>query len=483
MNKRAVFHLVSYMTLFIGLAITACAAVSHVCGDALEVRCAFLLAGGITLAVSLVAGMLTRGDLNLGRRDGFGVVTLGWLSAALFGALPYLLTGVITHPVSALFETVSGFTTTGASVLDNLESLPRGILFWRALTHWLGGMGVLVLCVAILPFLGVGGMQLYRAEMPGPFKDRLTPHIATTAKLLWAVYLLLTVAQTVLLKGVGGMGWFDSVCHSFATVATGGFSTRTASVAAYDSATVEGIITLFMFLAGINFSLHLSALTGRPGHYVRDPECRAYFLFLTGCCLFMTANIWATGHGSFARCLRDAFFTGTSVLTSTGFCTVDFDRWPGASRLLLVFMMLMGACAGSTGGGIKVVRIMIVFKKILREIRLFMRPTAAIQVKLGPKPVEPDLVLHVSAFVIIYFAVFAMGSFLMTFFTPDLETATTSVITALSNVGPGLSAVGPVRNYASIPLAGQGVLATCMLLGRLELYTVLVLLFPSCWRR
>lgn len=483
MNKRAVFHLVAYMTLFIGLAITACAEVSHVCGDAPAVRRAFLLAGGVTLAVSLAAGALTRGDLNLGRRDGFAVVTLGWLSAALFGALPYLFTGVIAHPVPALFETVSGFTTTGASVLDNLESLPRGILFWRALTHWLGGMGVLVLCVAILPFLGVGGMQLYRAEMPGPFKDRLTPHIATTAKLLWAVYLLLTVAQTVLLKGVGGMGWFDSVCHSFATVATGGFSTRTASVAAYDSAAVDTIITVFMFLAGINFSLHHFALIGRPGRYVRDPECRAYFLFLVGCCLFLTVNIWVAGYGAFTRCLRDAFFSGTSILTSTGFCTADFDRWPGASRLLLVFMMLTGACAGSTGGGIKVVRVMIVFKKILRETRLFMRPAAAIQVKLGPRPVDSDLVLHVSAFVVIYFVIFALGSFLMTFFTPDLETATTSVIASLSNVGPGLSAVGPVRNYAAIPLAGQGVLTVCMLLGRLELYTVLVLLFPSCWRR
>lgn len=483
MNKRAVFHLVSYMTLVIGLAITSCAVLSHFFKDSHHVQWAFSLAGSITVAISLVVGIWTRGDVNLGRRDGFGVVTIGWLSAAFFGSLPYLFSGVIPHPVSALFETVSGFTTTGSSVLDHLEQLPRGILFWRALTHWFGGMGVLVLCVAILPFLGVGGMQIYRAEMPGPFKDRLTPHIATTAKLLWAVYLLLTLAETLLLKWVGGMGWFDALCHSFATVATGGFSTQTASVAAYNSAAVDVIILIFMFLAGINFSLHHYAITGRPGKYFTDPECRAYALFLSGCCLFMTLNIWLTGHGEFLRCLRDAFFSGTSVLTTTGFCTADFDQWPNASRFLLVIMMFVGACAGSTGGGIKVVRVMIVLKKVIRETKLFMRPSAAIQLKIGQKPVDQDLVLHISAFVMIFMIVFGVGTFLMTFYTPNLETASTAVIASLGNIGPGLNAVGPVCNYAHIPVIGQGILIVCMLLGRLELYTVLVLLFPSCWRR
>ncbi|HPA77992.1 MAG TPA: TrkH family potassium uptake protein, partial [Kiritimatiellia bacterium] len=341
MNKRAVFHLVAYMTLVIGLAITACAAVSWYYGDTFTVINAFIHSGVITIAVSGLVGVLTHGDINLSRRDGFGVVTIGWLSAALFGALPYVFSGVILHPVSAVFETISGFTTTGASVLSDLEALPRGILFWRALTHWFGGMGVLVLCVAILPFLGVGGMQLYRAEMPGPSKDRLTPRITTTAKLLWGVYALLTVFEALLLKYIGKMDWFDSLCHTFATMATGGFSTRTASVGAYNSAAVDLIILFFMFMAGINFSLHYYALTGRPGRYFRDPECRAYFLLLAGCGLFITFNIWAGGYAAFTRCLRDAFFTSASILTTTGFCTADFDRWPDASRLLLVLMMFV----------------------------------------------------------------------------------------------------------------------------------------------
>lgn len=483
MNKRAVFHLVAYMTFVIGLAIMACAAVSWYYGDTVAVINAFIHSGAITIAVSGLVGVLTHGDINLSRRDGFGVVTIGWLSAALFGALPYIFSGVILHPVSAVFETISGFTTTGASVLTDLEALPRGILFWRALTHWFGGMGVLVLCVAILPFLGVGGMQLYRAEMPGPSKDRLTPRITTTAKLLWGVYALLTAAEALLLRYVGKMDWFDSLCHTFATMATGGFSTRSASVGAYNSVAVDMIVMLFMFMAGINFSLHYYALTGRPGRYFKDPECRAYFLFLAGCGLFITFNIWASGYAAFTRCLRDAFFTGTSILTTTGFCTADFDRWPDASRLLLVLMMFVGGCAGSTGGGMKIVRVMIMFKKIIRETKLFMRPSAVLQIKLGKNSVDQEIISHISAFFTIFILVFGLCSYLMTFFTPNLETATTSVIATLGNIGPGLNAVGATQNYAAIPAAGQGILVVCMLLGRLELYTVLILFFPGFWKR
>ncbi len=483
MNKRIVMHLVSYMTLVIGLAILACAGVSLYLGDGRDIQMAFVQSGLATLAVSVVMGLLTRGEVNLGRREGFGIVTFGWIAVALVGALPYLFSGVIPHVVPAIFETVSGFTTTGSSVLADLESIPRGILFWRALTHWFGGMGVLVLCVAILPFLGVGGMQIYRAEMPGPFKDRLTPHITTTAKLLWGVYLLLTVAEAVLLKFVGGMGWFDSICHSFATIATGGFSTRSASIAYYDSAAVDMILTVFMFLAGVNFSLHHFAVIGKPGRYLKDPEFKAYFFLLAACGIFITLNIWSSGYGTFTHCFRDAFFTGTSIMTTTGFCTADFDRWPEASRLLLVIMMFAGGCAGSTSGGIKIVRLMIVFKKTVREIKLFMRPAAALRIKIGSKPVEPDLVLHISAFFAIFILVFTLSSFLMTFYTPNLETATSSVIASLCNVGPGLNAVGATQNYAAIPAAGQTVLIVCMLLGRLELYTILIMFLPGLWKR
>ena len=488
MNRRAVFHLVAMVTLVIGIAMGLCGLLSCYWNDPAWARDSLLLSAAVTMVFALFVLLITRGDVNLSRRDGFAVVTFGWLFAAVFGALPYIFSGVIPGLVAAVFETMSGFTTTGASVLpagvfETLESIPRGILFWRALTHWFGGMGVLVLCVAILPFLGVGGMQLYRAEMPGPSKDRLTPRIATTARLLWGVYALLTLLEILLLKFAGGMNWFDSFCHTFATMATGGFSTRTASVGAYDSVIVDVIVTCFMFIAGVNFSLHYHALTGKPGRYFKDPEFRFYCIFLLLCGLFLTFNVWGTVYSDFGEALRAAFFQGTSILTTTGFVTADFDLWPQASRILLVLMMFAGGCAGSTGGGMKMVRILIMWKKMVKEVRQFMLPQAVLQIKLGGKPVEAEVVSHIAAFFTIFVVIFGFASFLMTFFTPDLETATTSVAATLGNIGPGLNAVGATQNYAAIPTAGQIILTICMLLGRLELYTVLILFLPSFWKR
>lgn len=488
MNKRAVFHLVSMVTFVIGVAMGVCSGLSFYWKDPSWAQHSLLIASLITVSSAMALLLVTRGDTNLTRRDGFGVVTFGWVFAAVFGALPYIISGVIPHPVAAVFETMSGFTTTGASVLPDgafqtLESIPRGILFWRALTHWFGGMGVLVLCVAILPFLGVGGMQLFRAEMPGPSKDRLTPRITTTAKLLWGVYAFLTLCEILLLKWGGGMNWFDSFCHTFATMATGGFSTRTASVGAYNSAFIDSVIIFFMFLAGVNFSLHYYALTGKPGRYFKDSEFRFYCIFLLSCGAFLTFNIWGTVYSGFTESLRAAFFQATSILTTTGFVTANFDVWPEASRILLVLMMFAGGCAGSTGGGIKMVRIFIMWKKILKEVYLFMRPQAVLQVKLDGKPVGKEVVSHIAAFFTIFVVVFGLASFLMTFFTPNLETACTSVIATLGNIGPGLNAIGATQNYAAIPMPGQMILTLCMLLGRLELYTVLILFLPGFWKK
>ncbi len=488
MNKRTVFHIVSIVTLVIGIAMGVCAILSYYWHDPASTQSSLLISSLITAIFAITLMFLTRGDINLSRRDGFGVVTFGWIFAAFFGALPYIISGVIPHPVAAFFETMSGFTTTGASVLPAgnyplLEDIPRGILFWRALTHWFGGMGVLVLCVAILPFLGVGGMQLYRAEMPGPSKDRLTPRITTTAKLLWGVYALLTLLEILLLKFAGKMNWFDSFCHTFATMATGGFSTRTASVGAYNSAIIDCIIIVFMFLAGVNFSLHYHALTGKAGRYFKDPEFIFYFLFLLACSLFLTFNIWGPVYDDFGISLRTSLFQATSILTTTGFATADFDIWPQSSRMLLVLMMFVGGCAGSTGGGMKVVRIMIMWKKMIKEIRQFMRPQAVLQIKLDTKPVETEVVSNIAAFFTIFIIIFVLASFLMTFFTPDLITASTSVIATLGNIGPGLNAVGATQNYAAIPVTGQIILTLCMLLGRLELYTVLILFLPSFWKK
>jgi len=481
-NIRAVSHLISYLLGLITLAMGISLVVSFAAGDPTSAK--YGLAGGcaISLAAAILIWLLTRGPIELSRRDGFGVATFGWLSAAVFGALPYIISGTISHPIPAVFETMSGFTTTGASVLTDLESLPRGIIFWRAMTHFLGGMGVLVLCAAILPFLKVGGMQVYRAEVPGPSKDRLTPRIASTAKLLWGAYLLFCVLETVLLR-FGGMSWFDAWCHTCATMATGGFSTRTASVGAYDSLYLETIIICFMFIAGTNFVLHLKLLKGRPFAYFRDPEFRIYLLFWLSACLILTLNVWGDTYESFGESLRAAFFQGTSILTTTGLCTADFDAWPETSRILLVLLMFVGGCAGSTGGGVKNIRVLVVVKALFREIFLYMRPSAVKKVKVGGATVKQESVSNIVAFLMIFVILFAAGSLIMTAFTPDLGTAVSCTIACLGNIGPGLNAVGATQNYAEIPSTGKAILVFFMLLGRLELYTVLVIFSPGFWKK
>ena len=481
MNIRAVIHLISYLVGVISLSMFGGVGISLYYGEPVAVR-GLLAAAGISLLSAALAWFLTRGKIDLTRRDGFGVATFGWLIVSAFGALPYLFSGVITHPIPAAFETMSGFTTTGASVLTNLEDIPRGILFWRAMTHFFGGMGVLVLCVAILPFLKVGGMQIYRAEVPGPTKDRLTPRITATAKLLWGAYILFCLLETVLLM-LGGMSLFDSWCHTCATMATGGFSPRTASVGAYDSAYFDIVIIIFMLLAGTNFALHLKLLRGKPFEYFRDAEFRFYLLFWFGACLILTFNVWGDTYESLAKSLRAAFFQGTSIMTTTGFVTEDFDLWPGTSRILLVILMFVGGCAGSTGGGVKNIRLLIGIKELFRELLIYIRPDAVRTVRVGGASVKNETVRNICAFLLIFVLLFGVGSVVMTAFTPDLGTAMSSTIACLGNIGPGLNAVGATQNYAQIPNAGQSVLILLMLLGRLELYTVLVIFLPRFWKK
>jgi trk system potassium uptake protein TrkH len=480
-NIRSVTHLISYLIGVISLAMFASAGVSWFYGESVAVK-GLLEAAGISLISAVIMWVISRGSIELSRRDGFGVATFGWLFASVFGALPYLLSGVITDFMPAVFETMSGFTTTGASVLTNLEALPRGILFWRAMTHFFGGMGVLVLCVAILPFLKVGGMQIYRAEVPGPNKDRLTPRISTTAKWLWGAYLLFCVSETVLLM-VGGMSLFDAWCHTCATMATGGFSTQTASVGAYDNAYFDIVITAFMFIAGVNFVLHLKLLMGRPLGYFRDAEFRFYFIFWLTACLILTFNVWGGTYESFSKSLRVAFFTGTSIMTTTGFVTEDFNLWPEASRMLLVILMFIGGCAGSTGGGVKIIRVFTGIKALFREILLYMRPNAVKTIRIGGVNMKDQTVSNICVFLLIFLGLFAIGSLMMTAFTPDIVSAATCTIACLGNIGPGLNSVGATQNYSSIQDAGLGLLTIFMLLGRLELYTVLVIFLPGFWKK
>ena len=485
MNFKPVFHVIAWLLGVMALLMGFCGLVSYLHGEPAQAWTALVYSATGTLAVAVALWLMTRNDQELSRRDGLGVVTFGWLFAGIAGAFPYVLSGVIASPVAAVFETVSGMTTTGATVIPILEGVPKGILLWRATTHLVGGMGVLILVVAVLPFAGAGGMQLFRAEMPGPTKDRIEPRVASTAKMLWGVYIILTVALIFLLR-LGGMDWFDAVCHSFAALATGGFSTRTTSVAAYDSVYIESVLTVFMLLAAMNFALHYRVLRGELSSWWKDGEARFFLGVFLACSLIGAVVLHqarAASGFSWGSSFREVAFTCASLMTTTGFTTGDYEQWPDLLKAMLVLLMLLGGCAGSTAGAIKASRIQILLKAIAREVRLFMQPQAVITVRLGRKFLADDVLLSILAFVALYLLVALAGLLALIPFTPDVQTAASASIACLGNVGPGLSAVGPTLNYAAIPAGGQAVLTALMLVGRLELYTVLAIFMPAFWRK
>ena len=481
MNFKPVFHVIAWLLGVVGLLMGFCGLVSFLYGEPSTSALERSAAG--TIAVAAVLWILTRNDRELSRRDGLGVVAFGWLLAGIAGAVPYVLSGVIASPIAAVFETVSGMTTTGASVIPVLEGVPKGILLWRAITHLIGGMGILVLVGAILAFAGAGGMQLFRAENAGPTKDRIEPRMAATAKMLWGVYVALVVALFFLLR-LGGMGWFDAACHAFATLATGGFSTRTASVAAYDSVYVESVLMVFMILGALNFALHYRALRGEFSPWWKDSSARFFLAVLVVSILICAGVLHRSDAGlTWAAAFRQTSFTCVSLATTTGFCTADFDVWPRALKVLLLLLMLMGGCVGSTAGGIKVARIQMMLKAVSREVRLFMQPQAVIPVKMDRKLMADGVLLPILSFVALYLLVAAAGSMAMLGFSPDLATAVSSVVSCMGGVGPGLSAVGPTLNYSTIPGGGLTVLIALMLAGRLEFFTLLVIFMPAFWRK
>ncbi|MDD2454678.1 TrkH family potassium uptake protein [Aminivibrio sp.] len=446
---------------------------------------AFLLsisAGLIFSAVLFMAGK--NADYNdIGVKDGFLVVSLSWIFASLIGALPFYISGTIPTFAGAFFESASGFTTTGASVLSDIEAVPRGILFWRSLTHWLGGMGIIVLSLAILPFLGVGGMELFKAEVPGPIPEKITPRIQQTALYLWGVYAFLTVAETVLLL-LGGMNLFESLTHTFGTVATGGFSPLNRSVGQYGSAYFDWIITVFMFLSGINFVLHYRLLRGHFRPLARDDEFRTYLWIVLFCIAVISADLLFRGnYDSIAEALRYSAFQVVSIITTTGFATADFELWPSFTQLILLLLMFAGACAGSTGGGMKILRLLILSRHTRAELKRVLHPHAVISVKVGGKVIDTRIQSSVTSFLILYVAVFIAGVFFMTSLGMDMESAMSGVAASLGNVGPGLGSLGPMDNYSAVPEAGKWLFSLLMLMGRLELYTVLLLFFPGTWRK
>ncbi len=444
-----------------------------------------LIMSGLTSAG--VGGCLwwsTRKRLNdtLSKRDGYLIVTMGWLGMSLAGTLPYIFSGAIPNFTNAFFETISGFTTTGASILNDIESVPKGILFWRSLTQWMGGMGIIVLAVAILPLLGIGGMQLFVAEAPGLRPDKLQPRITETAKRLWIIYVGLTLAEFVLLL-LGGMSVYDAMNHSLTTMATGGFSTKQNSIAHYNNPYIHYVIILFMFIAGTNFTLTYFGFKGNFRKIWANEEFRVYLIGVVSMGIIVSLGLFASSDGDFEESFRNAMFQVVSIITTTGFISADFTTWTPALTILFFMFMFIGASAGSTAGGVKIVRHLLLLKNGVLELKRQIHPAAIIPVRLNEKAVSQEITSNVLAFIMIYLTIFVISTCVMGLIGVDFETALGSVATSLGNIGPGLGSVGPAHTFAHIPTTGKWFLSFLMLLGRLELFTVLILITPYFWMR
>jgi trk system potassium uptake protein TrkH len=414
-------------------------------------------------------------------RDGYAIVALCWLLGSLLGALPFVISGSIPSYIDAFFETVSGFTTTGASILTDIEVLPMGQLFWRSFTHWLGGMGILVFAIALLPALGIGGQQMARAETPGPVLDKITPKMSDSAKILYLIYISITILEVLLLLA-GGMSVFDAFVQTFGTMGTGGFSNYNASIAHFNSLYIEIVIGIFMIAAGVNFNLYYDLIKGRWRVFLGDNELRLYLGIIGFSVIVIALNLWFSGtYGSVFQSIRYAFFQTSSIITTTGFASADFDLWPTFSKMILFTLMFIGGCSASTAGSIKVIRILIVAKLIKREMFRRMHPRAVVPVKIDGRPVPSGTVSSIASFVFLYMTLFALGTILISIEDFGFVVSASAVAATLGNVGPGFELVGPVMNYSIFSDASTLLLSFLMLAGRLELFTIILLLSPGFW--
>jgi trk system potassium uptake protein TrkH len=478
---KNILHIIGALMMFLGLSMVAPLLVSFIYGERDVV--ALFLSVAITSGVGVLLFFgcyVTQREIN--HKEGFAIVTFGWIAVACFGSLPYLLSRSLDSVMDAIFESMAGFTTTGATVFASLEGLPHGILLWRSMSQWLGGMGIILLSVAVLPLLGVGGMQLFKAEVPGFKSEKLKPRIAETAKSLWFFYLAITLMEVALLLS-GGMNFFDALTHAFTTLSTGGFSTKGLSIAHYHSTYIEVVITFFMFVAGINFTLHFLMIRGGPTAYFKNKEFVFYILTTLLFIALITINLSLTMSDSVLSSLKYASFQVVSILTTTGFTTADYELWPVFSQYLLVALMFIGGSTGSTAGGIKCLRVALLLKQGYREIYRLIHPHAVVPVKIGGKVVPVEVMNSVWGFFFLYVSIFVLATVIMASLGLDFTTAFASVAATLGNIGPGFGLVGPSETFSLIPSSGKGVLVLTMLLGRLELYTVLILFVPEFWRK
>ncbi len=481
MNVKIIIRVLGFLILVEGVAMLLALAVSLIYGE--NDSTAIAISSGISILLGGVIALLTqKAKKDIGKREGFIIVAFVWVIFSFFGTLPYVLSGSIPNFTNAFFETMSGFTTTGSSILSDIEILPHGILFWRSMSQWLGGMGIIVLSLAILPVFGIGGMQLYVAEVPGPAPDKISPRIRQTAKTLWIIYLGFTIAETLLLL-IGGMSLFDAVCHSFTTMATGGFSTKQASIAHWSSPFIQYVIIVFMFLAGTNFTISYLAIKGRFKTVFRDEEFKYYGIFVLLFTGLIFAGLLITTQLGVEHAFRDALFQVVSIITTTGFATADYLLWAPILIILLFTLFFFGGSAGSTGGSIKIMRIVLLLKNSYYELRRMIHPHAIIPVKFNNRSVDSKIITNVLAFFMLYFIIFGVSTIIFTLMEPDLESAMGAVATSLGNIGPGLGNVGPAENFLHVSPAGKWFLSFLMLLGRLELFTILVLFSPSFWKK
>ncbi len=480
-NFKLIFRILGLLLIIEGLFMFLAVLVSLLFGD--RDFPGIALSGGITIFAGGFTWLGTRGaEHRLIKRDGFLIVTFGWLLFSLFGSVPFLATGYIPDYTNAFFETISGFTTTGASILNDVESLPHGLLFWRSLTQWLGGMGIIVMSLAILPILGIGGMQLFVAEVPGPAPDKLHPRIKDTAKRLWGIYIIFTFVEIILLV-LGDMDIFDATCHAFTTMATGGYSTRQASIAHWDSPYIHYVIIVFMFLAGTNFTLSYFALHLKFRKVWENEEFRYYLGFAVLFTVLLTAFLVYSRHSGLEQSFRDSAFQVVSIMTTTGFATVDYMQWWPIGIAIIFMLMFFGGSAGSTGGGIKIMRVSLFLKNSILELKRLIHPSAVIPMRMNRTLVSPEILNNVFAFVSFYILTVIVSVLFISTLGYDLQSSLGAVAATLGNIGPGIADVGPTENYAHFPAIGKWFLSFLMLIGRLELFTVLLIFSPDFWKK
>ncbi len=489
MNIKTIFNILAAMLVLTGLSMIVPALIAWGYGE--PDLYGHLKSLAICVLVGLPIWFFTRKNRSLNSKDGFAIVALAWILVALAGAQPFYLTGAIPNFTDAWFESMSGVTTTGASIIGNdatlpnlangIESLPHGVLFWRSFIQWIGGMGIIVFTIAILPLLGVGGVQLFKAEVPGPVADKIRPRVKETAKILWMVYVGLTVVETILL-GMSGMPWFDAICHAFTTMPTGGFSTQNASIASYGNPVIHYIIIIFMFIAGVNFTLHFRALTGNVKGYFRDPEFLSYLGITLGVTFFIFLNLSSARADWTHQNFLQSMFQSVSILTTTGFGSADYEIWPYFTQYLLLILMFIGGMGGSTGGGMKIARIILLLKYAATETRRMLHSRAIIPIRIGDRYISEDVVRNTLGFFLFYMSIFAITAMILTTLNLDLQSAIGAAASAIGNIGPGLGAFGPTDNYALLHPIGKWMLTFCMLLGRLEIFTIMVLFSRTFWK-